>query len=70
MSGLEPRVFTGSTNLAELGLDSLSSISLIVAIEDSTGVQISCSERIGLSTIDEAVKLILVRAKNEPAHPG
>lgn len=53
-------------HLEESGLDSFARIELVLAIEERFGFELSDSEAAELSTVDDLVKIILL--KQEPAN--
>lgn len=58
ISGMEARDIDERTTLEQLGMDSLECICFVTAIEDATGAEIGCGERIEIVTIGDAVDLV------------
>jgi len=52
---------TDDTTFDELGMDSLGCICLVVDVEDATGIQIGCGDRISFDTVGDIIDFVSAR---------
>lgn len=66
---IKPENLKPELQLEESGLDSFARIDLVLAIEERFGFELSDSEAANLSTVDDLVKIILLKREhiNTPA---
>ncbi len=61
-SDTPPDAIGHDTTFDDLGMDSLACICLIVDVEDATGVQIGCADRIAFERIGDVVAFLADRS--------
>ncbi len=60
-SDVDPRTLTGATRIAELGLDGVGTIALMMALEDTFDLEIPEADADGLKSLQEVVDYVARR---------